>query len=207
MGANVEKRNLIKMSSVFFVLLTLLSIIFTTGSTVSFASEVNESANEDVLVANDKWKQMVRETNTPEFKMVLNTRTPEQKKVIAQNILEKYDGAEIKATDWGQRLQNGGWNVYYKSAAKKQVTRTAYNGMGVIAKGGGGASAILGSFAVDSGVAAVAGVAAFVAAFILKTFGEYCHGCRDNVDAHGNTGTARITLTEHRWNKEYNHAW
>ena len=35
----------------------------------------------------------------------------------------------------------------------------------------------------------------------------YSKDYRNNIDNHGNTGTARITLTEARWSSQYDHKW
>ncbi|BCA84951.1 hypothetical protein EsVE80_04740 [Enterococcus saigonensis] len=31
--------------------------------------------------------------------------------------------------------------------------------------------------------------------------------CRDRIDRHGNTGTARMTLTKTRWSAKYDNRW
>ena len=67
------------------------------------------------------------------------------------------------------------------------------------------ASGILGGWAVATGM--IAGVAGALLTAGAGKLASYAKDCRDDVDSHGNTGTARITLTESRWSSKYDNKW
>ncbi|EOH88786.1 hypothetical protein [Enterococcus villorum] len=195
--------------AIFFVATTLiLGSLSPTVSTIVYADEGDISTTVDQaseVIKNDKWVAMEQETATMQFKLS-SELNPE---AASQYLFDKYDGAEMYSVraGIGQRLQNGGWNVYYNTASGKQTARTGYNGMYVAAAGGATASGILAAFAKASGVGLLAGVAAGFLAATAGKLASYAVTCRDNIDKHGNTGTARIALTEARWSSSYDYRW
>ncbi|EMF0242575.1 hypothetical protein ACG7HM_001485 [Enterococcus hirae] len=154
------------------------------------------------VVKNAKWVALEQELATPQYQ-VASKANPES---TAQYILNKYEGAEAFAAGLGQRIQNGGWNVYYNTASGKQTARTAYNGMYVAAAGTGSLATALAKFSTSAG-SVVIGAAALLAGIAMGALHLYSKDCRDKIDNHGNTGTARITLTESRWSSKYDNRW
>ncbi len=189
--------------ALFFAILLCLGIFSPTVSIVVAADELTvPEASSTEVVKNAKWVALEQEMATPQYQ-VASKANPEG---TARYILNKYEGAEAFAAGLGQRIQNGGWNVYYNSASGKQTARTSYNGMYVAAAGAGSLSTVLAKFSASGG-AVIVGAAALLAGIAMGALSVYSKDCRDNIDNHGNTGTARITLTESRWSSQYDHRW
>lgn len=194
----------------FFLLLSVFSI--STATLVS-ADEVNSNddfANLDDIVKNDKWIEMenelaVMEINQSRSRSLSPTSTEDR----AAYILEKYDGAVATSRSAGvsQRIQNGGWNVYYNTKGGKQVARTAYNGMYVAWGANGGAAAAAAAWSKATGIGWIAGVVFAGIGGANAFYATLSKTCRDKIDSNGNTGTARMTLTEARWSAKYDNRW
>ncbi|PTO35347.1 hypothetical protein [Enterococcus mundtii] len=190
--------------TVLMTALLLLTTISITTSIVVGASEIEETEY-TADVKNDKWLELEKESSTIEFQFAAKMN-PEE---VTEYLFSKYDGAAMYSVraNIGQRLQNGGWNIYYNTAAGKQTARTGYNGMYVAASGGAVASAVLAKFTSATGVGIIGGVAALLVGLVAGKFASYSKTCRDSIDKNGNTGTARITLTEARWSSTYDYRW
>lgn len=174
----------------------MLGILSPTASIVVAADEINvPEATSPAVVKNAKWAAFEREVALPQFKVASGVN-PEG---TAQYLFNKYEGAELLAGGIGQRIQNGGWNVYYNTSTGKQTARTAYNGMYVGWSGSGGTAA--------TGVGWIAGAIFGAIGGANLYFADFAKTCRDQIDSHGNTGTARMTLTEARWSATYDYRW
>lgn len=189
--------------ALFFAILLCLGIFSPMASIVVAADEIAvPEATSIEVVKNAKWVALEQELATPQYQ-VASKANPES---TAQYILNKYEGAEAFAAGLGQRIQNGGWNVYYNTASGKQTARTAYNGMYVADAGTGSLATALAKFSTSAG-SVVIGAAALLAGIAMGALHLYSKDCRDKIDNHGNTGTARITLTESRWSSKYDNRW
>ena len=78
--------------------------------------------------------------------------------------------------------------------------------MYVAAAGPGSLATALAKFSTSAG-SVVIGSAALLAGIAMGALHLYSKDCRDKIDNHGNTGTARITLTESRWSSKYDNRW
>lgn len=111
-----RKSKSIKMMATLFSLLLITSIFSITGTTLVSATEISSkkqiSAIDDVI-KNDKWIEMEKEAAVIDFqsKGLLSSEAK------ATYLMNKYDGAVATTRKGGvsQRIQNGGWNVYYKA--------------------------------------------------------------------------------------------
>lgn len=198
----------IKTMAMLFSLLLVTSIFSITGTTLASAAEINSEeqiSTIDDVVKNDKWIEMENEAAVIDFQSK-GLLSPEAK---ATYLMNKYDGAVATTRKGGvsQRIQNGGWNVYYKTSNGKQTARTAYNGMYVAWAGNVGASGAAGAWALATGIGWIAGVIFGAVASANGFFASLSKTCRDQIDRHGNTGTARMTLTEARWAAKYDNRW
>ena len=198
----------VRFAAVMFSAILISSIFFISSATLVSASEINTeklATKIDDVVKNDKWIEMETELALMNFQNrgVLNLEDQ------TAYILEKYDGAVASTRQGGvtQRIQNGGWNVYYKTSSGKQTARTAYNGMYVAWYANGGTAAVAAAWAAATGIGWIAGVIFGGIAGVNKHFGDFTKTCRDEIDSHGNTGTARMTLTEARWSSKYDNRW
>ncbi|EGP4999162.1 TPA: hypothetical protein QFK26_002392 [Enterococcus faecium] len=203
-----RKSKSIKMMATLFSLLLITSIFSITGTTLVSATEINSkeqiSAIDDVI-KNDKWIEMEKEAAVIDFqsKGLLSSEAK------ATYLMNKYDGAVATTRKGGvsQRIQNGGWNVYYKTSNGKQTARTAYNGMFVAWSGNAGASGVAAAWATATGIGWIAGVIFGAIGGANAYLASLSKTCRDQIDSHGNTGTARMTLTEARWSANYDNRW
>lgn len=99
--------------ALFFSILLCLGITSPATSMVVAADEiVVTEVTSTEIVKNEKWVKLEQEVATPQFQIASKT-DPEG---TAQYLFNKYDGAELFAGGINQRLQNGGWNVYYNTS-------------------------------------------------------------------------------------------
>lgn len=98
-------------------------------------------------------------------------------------------------------------NVYYKTSNGKKTARTAYNGMFVAWSGNAWALGVAAAWATATGIGWIAGVIFGAIGGANAYLASLSKACRDQIDRHGNTGTARMTLTEARWSSKYDHRW
>lgn len=73
--------------------------------------------------------------------------------------------------------------------------------------GTGGTAAAAAAWAAATGVGWIAGVIFGAIGGANAYFASFTKACRDQIDSHGNTGTARMTLTEARWSANYDNRW
>lgn len=190
--------------ALFFSILLCLGITSPATSMVVAADEiVVTEVTSTEIVKNEKWVKLEQEVATPQFQIASKT-DPEG---TAQYLFNKYDGAELFAGGINQRLQNGGWNVYYNTSNGKQTARTAYNGMYVAWSGTGGTASAAAAWAAATGVGWIAAAIFGAVGGANSHFAKFAATCRDQIDSHGNTGTARMTLTEARWSAKYDNRW
>lgn len=207
----MEPKRVLKPIKTMAMLLSLLLFTSTfslTGSTLASAAETKSEEQISTIndvVKNDKWIEMEKEAAVIDFQSK-GLLSPEAK---ANYLMNKYDGAVATTRKGGvsQRIQNGGWNVYYKTSNGKQTARTAYNGMFVAWSGNAGASGVASAWTSATGIGWIAGVIFGAVAGANAYFASLSKTCRDQIDSHGNTGTARMTLTEARWSAKYDNRW
>ncbi|MDO7873079.1 MAG: hypothetical protein Q6A81_17275 [Enterococcus casseliflavus] len=199
---------LINLIATLFTAILIFSTVSLSATTVVSAAEISSEETTtkiDDVVKNDKWIEMENELSVMSMQSA-RSLNPEARSAY---ILEKYDGAVASTRKGGisQRIQNGGWNVYYNTKNGKQTARTAYNGMFVAWSGNGGAAGVAAAWAAATGVGWIAGVVFGAIGGANVYLASLSKTCRDEIDKHGNTGTARMTLTEARWSKNYDNRW
>jgi len=205
---NLKSLELKKATALFFSILSILAIFVASTTSVVAAAEVEKYVEEvEVYNKNEQWIALENEVSSLNFRIAIANEDVSDEQVV-NYLFEKYDGAAMISTrGHGQRLQNGGWNTFYNTAASKQQTRTGYNSMYAGWLAGAALSEMITLFSAAFGVSTPGAVIAFFAGLALTYFAQFAKGCRDNIDAHGNVGTARITLTEHRWSSNYDNFW
>lgn len=198
----------IKLATFLFSLLLIVSTFSASEATLVYATDINSEekiSEANDVVKNDKWVEMEKEATAIYFQRE-STLTPDEK---AAYLINKYDGAVATTRKGGvsQRIQNGGWNVYYKTGTGKQTARTAYNGMYTAWRANAGSSGVAAAWATATGVGWIAGVIFGAIGGTNAYLASLSKTCRDQIDSHGNTGTARMTLTEARWSAKYDNRW
>lgn len=204
---------LINFVATIFSAILVFSTVSLSATTVVSAAEFNSEESVTIIddvVKNDKWIEMENELSVMSIQrgrsLTEEAKTEEDRTAY---ILEKYEGAVASTRKGGvtQRIQNGGWNVYYNTSNGKQTARTAYNGMFLSWSGNGGAAGVAAAWAAATGVGWIAGVLFTGVAGVNAFYANLARTCRDEVDKHGNTGTARMSLTEARWSSKYDNRW
>ncbi|PQF01904.1 hypothetical protein CUS95_10935 [Enterococcus faecium] len=200
-----------KMLIIFVTTIVVSSLVLTSTAIVSLASELDTTTIKPDVYKNDSYQEMEKEMASIAFKRSLETITRtnniEQAKAFAEYFLKKYEGAEMRTSGYGERIQNGGWNIFYQTAAGKQAVRTAYNILFVQSSAGVALSGILAAITKATLLGVGVAIAALLSGMVLNTIASRSRFCRDRIDANGNRGTGRITLTEARWSATYDFRW
>ncbi|MDO2410890.1 hypothetical protein QUB72_09360 [Enterococcus faecium] len=100
-----------KMLIIFVTTIVVSSLVLTSTAIVSLASELDTTTIKPDVYKNDSYKEMEKEMASIAFKRSLETITRtnniEQAKAFAEYFLKKYEGAEMRTSGYGERIQNG----------------------------------------------------------------------------------------------------
>jgi hypothetical protein len=119
-----------KIFALFFSFISIFAIMLSSTAMIANASEIEKYVEDtEVFTKNEQWIGLENEVSSLNFKLALANDDISDEQLM-NYLYTKYDGAAVISTrGHGQRLQNGGWNVFYNSAASKQTIRHGYNGL------------------------------------------------------------------------------
>ncbi|MDR2833955.1 MAG: hypothetical protein LBV67_09590 [Streptococcaceae bacterium] len=117
-------------------------------------------------------------------------------------------GIQFRNSTFGTRLQNGGVNFFYNTAKGKSNLISAFNEGIKAANNAATASTIVQMFGTAAGAPILP---AAVTNFLVQSGTAWLKNnlttMKNRVNANGNTGTVRVTLTEVRWSSKYDNKW
>ncbi|WP_430616401.1 hypothetical protein IGJ66_001338 [Enterococcus sp. DIV0176] len=127
-----------------------------------------------------------------------------------ESLMKEFDGANYSSRNVagvGGKIQNGGWNMYYKSSAGKKSVYNFYDRLVIGAAGNVLYNVIVDTLATTCGITVAGAVIIAISNLISLELIRKSASARGLVSGHGNTGTIRVTLSDELWSSKYNASW
>lgn len=185
----------------------------TLGEIAVHGQQISEVTKSTSVLTNSATEQVEMNDLAVEMNRELSNMTMEEVLENIEEILQKFDGAEFHMNVIDARLrtpagvairiQNGGWNTFYNSAAGRQAVHRLFDRIAIGAGTAGALSAIVATAAKASGVGIPAGVLGVIASILSGGVVARSLGAANLVSRNGNVGTVRVTLTQHLWSRTF----